>query len=150
MVTFITDAEIIKIIQNVVDKFLIPRFNVLGMNATGKWLDSLQVDATDGTAVIKGQNYTEFLTKGRKPGKRPPIAPLINWAKAKFGVGEKEAKSIAFAVATKIANSGTTWHEKGGTDLIELLNEKQVTDYINQNITVIINENLERELLKIL
>lgn len=151
MVTkFVTDAEILNIIQQVVDQFLIPKFNVLGMNATGRWLQSLEVGASESVGVIKGESYTEFLAKGRAPGKMPPIAPLIKWAQAKFSVGEKEATSIAWGVAKKIQQSGTTWHEKGGTDLIEMLNERQVIDFINNKITIIINERLERELKSLL
>lgn len=38
----------------------------------------------------------------------PPIEPLIDWVKAKFGIsGEKEARGAAFAVARKIAARGT-------------------------------------------
>lgn len=51
--------------------------------------------------------YLEFLDTGRAPGSFPPITPLENWARTKFGVDEKEATSIAFAVATKIKNLGT-------------------------------------------
>jgi hypothetical protein len=38
----------------------------------------------------------------------PPLEPLIDWVKAKFGIsGEKEARGAAFLVARKIALKGT-------------------------------------------
>jgi hypothetical protein len=150
MTKFITDNEITDIIQQVVDKFLIPRFNVLGMNATGKWLSSLEVDAKDSVGIIKGESYTEFLAKGRKPGKMPPIQPIIKWCQAKFGLDIKQATAMAWGVAKKIEAQGTTWHEKGGTDLIELLNDPTVVNFINENITIKINKSLEQELKSIL
>ncbi len=36
----------------------------------------------------------------------PPLQPLVDWAQRKFGVGEEEAKGIAFAVREHIATWG--------------------------------------------
>jgi hypothetical protein len=150
---YVNETEIIKIIQEVVDNFLIPRFNELGMNATGEWLQSLEVVANNGQGIIKGRKYTEQLAKGRAGGSLPPIAPLTKWVTAKFGVQGKQATSIAWAVAKKIQRDGTTWHQKGGTDLIEMLSETNVLEFINerlkQTITVAVEEQLKRQLKEI-
>lgn len=40
----------------------------------------------------------------------PPREPILRWVKHKFGVDGKEADSIAFLVARKIAKKGTRGH----------------------------------------
>lgn len=120
--------------QEVVDKFLIPHFLRLGMDATGEWRKNVSVRAGDNVGYIDGRHYSEQLVYGRKPGKRPPIAPLERWVKAKLHLSGKEAKGVAFAISNKIAKEGTSWYQKGGSDLIEILESKQVIDYINSQI----------------
>ena len=53
--------------------------------------------------------YAGYVETGTSPH-FPPIEPLMLWAKRKFAVDEKEAKSIAFAIARKISVSGTKGH----------------------------------------
>lgn len=50
--------------------------------------------------------YAEAVELGSKPH-FPPIQPLIDWARAKFGLDEDEAKGAAFGVARTIARKGT-------------------------------------------
>ncbi len=51
--------------------------------------------------------YGEVVEMGRRPGKGfPPIAPITLWAIRKLGVADKEAKSVAFLIARKIAKKG--------------------------------------------
>lgn len=151
---YITEPEIITIIQKVVNDVLIRRFTELGMNATGQWLESLEVVAKDSKGIIRGQDYTEYLAKGRAGGSLPPIAPLTKWVTAKFGVGGKQAVSIAWAVAKKIQREGTTHYQKGGTDLLEILSEPNTLEIINtevqQKITVSITKELQRQINEIL
>lgn len=150
---YVTEEQIIIIIQKVVDNFLIPRFNELGMNATGQWLESLEVVAKDGVSAIRGRDYSEQLTKGRAPGKMPPIAPIERWVNAKLGIQGKQANSIAWGIAKKIQKEGTTWYQRGGTNLIELLSESAIIEFINkeiqQTLTVKVQEKLKREIQEI-
>jgi hypothetical protein len=127
-----------QILQDVIVEVLIPKFLSLGMRATGEWEKSLHVVDSS----IWGRKYTEQLEYGRQPGKFAPIAPLIAWAKAKFGVGEEEATSIAWAVNTKMKNEGTSWYRKGGTDLMEVLKSQEVVDTINRKAGNIIKEQI--------
>ena len=69
--------------------------------------NSLRVEFGENFVNSIGIFYLEFLDTGRGPGRMPPIAPLIRWAENKFNVDFDEAKSIAFAVAKKIASIGT-------------------------------------------
>jgi len=128
----IPDAKIEEILNEVIRLYLIPKHNELGMKATGEWINSLEAKGN----VIRGRKYTEQLVWGRKPGNAPPITPLENWVKAKFGITGKEATSFAFAISKKIAKEGTTWHKKGGSDLLEVLETSEVLNYINSKIAV--------------
>jgi hypothetical protein len=52
------------------------------------------------------KEYAPYIEGGTKPH-RPPIQPLIDWAVAKLGLGEDEAKGAAFAIARTIGVRGT-------------------------------------------
>lgn len=52
-------------------------------------------------------SYAEPVEEGTKPH-RPPIEPLELWVKQKLGVqSDKQARGIAWAIASKIAKRGT-------------------------------------------
>lgn len=131
---FLDENKLTEIFRSVIDLFFIPRFNQLGMNATGEWIENLGVSIDDNSVYITGRDYTQQLDFGRPPGNKPPIAPLIEWAKAKFGYSEEEAVSIAYAVQNTIAEKGTTWYQQGGSNLMYVLSEKETIDYINRRI----------------
>ena len=132
--------------QEVVDKFLIPKFDQLGMNATGEWKRNVKVRSGTNVGYIDGRNYSEQLALGRKPGKRPPIAPLEKWVNAKLHIGGSQGRSVAFAIANKIADEGTTWYQKGGSDLIEVLESPKVIDYINSRLGEYLTVQIESEI----
>ena len=121
----------------------------LGMRATGEWEDSLEAQADHNRGRIIGMHYTEQLVQGRAPGRIPPVDPLERWVQAKLGKSGKEARSIAFAVARKIGQGGTTWYQQGGSDLVEVLEDPQVSgtfyDEIAQYLRVQVSGLLLRE-----
>jgi hypothetical protein len=145
----IPETLIIEAIQGVINNFLKPKFISLGMNATGKWLDSLEARVNNGNGEIWGMNYTYWLANGRSPGKKPPVSVLIPWVNAKLGIRGAEAISVAFAVSKKIENEGTNYYPQG-TDLLEVLQSKEVLDYvyskIKEGLTVEINQILIKQL----
>lgn len=115
--------------QGVIDLYLIPKFNELGMNASGQWIESLEARANNGNGEIWGMDYTYWLANGRKPGTMPPVSALIPWVSAKLGKGGREGISIAWAVAKKIQKEGTEYYPEG-TDLLDVLSSKEVIDYV--------------------
>lgn len=143
----IPDEVILSTMQNVIDLFLIPKFVSLGMNASGQWLNSLEPRVNNGNGEIWGMDYTYWLANGRKPGKAPPITPLINWVNAKFGIGGTEAKNIAFAIAQKIKKEGTDYYPDG-TDLLNVLYSNEVINYIYSQYGTAINVELNKILIK--
>lgn len=146
-------SEIESVLQKVIDNFLLPRFHSSGyisktMKATGEWERSLEIKLGDDSGTIRGRQYSEQLAKGRAPGKRPPISVLKKWAQAKFGVGEKEATSIAWAVAKKIEKVGTQYHIQGGTDLLEVLEEPRTLQFIQEELGGILKNRLAENLIR--
>lgn len=144
----LTVDEIASVMDEVVEKFLIPRFNELNMNASGDWLRSLGSEAEPNKGIIKGLDYTEYLTKGRKPGGKPPISALEKWVQEKMGISGQKGKSVAFAIANKISKKGTSWYEKGGSNLLEVLEEKQTLDFVYMKLGALATPRIAEQLLR--
>lgn len=136
----------------VVDTILIPHFMSLGLNATGEWVANVDTRVEKNKGVISGRKYSEQLVWGRKPGRRPPISPLVRWAEAKLGLSGQHAVSAAFAISNKIANEGTEIYKQGGTDLLEILETPEVigkiTKHLADHVTADVQLFLEREIVK--
>lgn len=145
----IPPEKIQQILEEVIEKFFKPKFIELGMNASGKWLNSLSVEYSENKGIIKGMDYTYYLANGRAPGNRPPIQPLVEWVGHKFGITGNEARSAAFAIATKIAREGTNYYPNG-TDLVEVLSSPEVISYINSQVSNSLEVSVKLEILKIL
>jgi hypothetical protein len=76
--------------------------------ATGSLYNSVSYVLRDGEIDILMEDYgVDFVFgEGSKPSKRPPIAPIEKWVRAKIGLQGAAAKSMAFAVATKLKQVG--------------------------------------------
>ncbi|MEJ5105508.1 hypothetical protein [Chryseobacterium sp. MYb328] len=129
----VTIEEIKSVMDEVVEKFLIPRFNELGMNATGEWLEAVGGEAEPNKGLIMGLDYTEKLVKGQEPT-TVPLPDLKRWAKAKFRLSDNAAAGVAVRVQRKIKEEGTTWYEKGGSDLLEVLEEQETINFVNMKL----------------
>lgn len=143
----LSDEQVIEIMQGVIDLYFKPNFIELGMDATGQWLNSLEARCVDGNGEIWGMDYTYWLANGRKPGVMPPVSSLIPWVNAKMGIGGKEANSIAWAIAIKIKNEGTSYYPNG-TDLLEVLTSKEVTDYVYEKAGLAFSTEINKILKK--
>lgn len=138
----ITTDELLEVMDEVIHLFLIPKFDELGMNATGEWKASLnaRVDGLEGQ--IWGLDYTKYLVEGRTPGGMPPVSQIERWVQAKFGYSGQRATQIAWAVAKKIQRDGTDYYPQG-TDLLEVLYSSEVQQYIYDKLAVSISGKLE-------
>lgn len=84
--------------------------------------------------IVDAAGYIEWGWEyGRRTGKRPPIAPLEIWIKAKgllaADADEKKVRSLAFAISRKIGLLGTLLYQQGGSsDVIsKSVNKDRVT-----------------------
>ena len=101
---------------------LIEKHIELGMEASGNWINSLDIIQSEMKTSLLGEKYTEQLVYGRRPGTMPPVQKLRQWLIDK-GIAqrlrsEQEISSMAWAIATKIKNEGTKYFREGGTDLV--------------------------------
>lgn len=143
---YLTYDEIENVLDKVLTLFLIPRFRELGMEASGEWLQNLEKVAGENSGTIRGRQYSEQLAKGREPGKLPPISALERWVTAKFGVTGPQATSMAWAVAKKIEKEGTSWYQKGGSNLLEVFEEPRTLQYIQDELSGIIKFRIAEQL----
>lgn len=118
----------------------VDRLQVSGYNATRRLTNSLKTDVsktgTGGiTAELSGLGHWKFVGNGRGPGKRPPLPPLIRWAKAKGLAGtDAQAVSIASRIARNIAQEGTLDHQLGGINVFSQIiteNQPQIEDVVS-------------------
>jgi hypothetical protein len=115
-------------------------------NATGRLSDSLRYEATNEGLRVYALDYIYYLEKGRKPGKRPPVDALIPWVKARgMATDDKQARSIAFLIARKIGENGTTIFQKGGSDLISAV----VSDQMIQQVAIEVGTFLMGQITKV-
>lgn len=143
----VSDEDLKQVLDEVIRDFLIPKFISLGMNATGKWIESLQSAVENGRGYIRGQYYTYWLVNGRSAGVKPPIQPIIKWVEAKLGKTGEEGKSIAYAVRHKIGEVGTDWYPQG-SDLLEVLESKEVKNYIYSRLGGLIQGQLRAAIIR--
>jgi hypothetical protein len=83
-------------------------YNFSSNGKNGSLYNSVSYVLRDGEIDILMEDYgVDFVFgEGSKPSKRPPIAPIERWVRAKIGLQGAAAKSMAFAVATKLKQVG--------------------------------------------
>lgn len=124
----VPQEEIERIVNQVIELFLIPRFLELGMRATSEWEANVHARGDE----IWGRDYTEYLVNGRPPGSMPPVQAIFDWSRAKFGNTDM---NVAWAIAKKIEAEGTDWYPEG-SDLLEVLQSQEVSDYVADKLGV--------------
>lgn len=72
--------------------------------ATGELYESISYEVDPkGGVIFYYEDYGEYVESGRRPGKMPPVGPLIQWAKIK-GLGQFRDKKGRF-----ISNEQRGW-----------------------------------------
>lgn len=131
---------------------LITQYDEQGMRASGNWPDTLEVEYIETSAKLTGENYTDQLEYGRRPGAQPPSEAIEQWIKDK-GIasrieGEISVSSLAYLIARKIAREGWKREEHGGVELItkvvtperiQKILDRVGSEYANTFTTDIIN-----------
>lgn len=129
---------------------LVENYDKLGLRASGDWERSLEgsVKVTqDGIkTIIKGNDYTLYLERGRKPNKNQDYSALkkwVGWAVSTFlkkWMKDKGLQINPFAVAWKIAKEGVkvpNTYNKGG-----LVSDVITESVIQELLSIVGNEFL--------
>ena len=139
-----TNREILEKEFEVLKQELTEKHISLGMQASGNWVESLEVVASDSSVTLLGNSYTEQLSNGREPGQMPPIQTIEQWILDK-GIAPIESNittsTLAFLIARKIAREGTRYFKEGGTDLVDsIITPQRIQLIIDQLSSFRINE----------
>ena len=138
--------EIEPIIKEVINLFLIPKFQELGMNASGEWEATVEARGNE----IWGRDYTQYLTEGRPPNENQEPDALRRWAVwagstfIKDWANDKGISAPPIAIAYKIARDGTDYYPEG-TDLLEVLNSKEVESFIAKELGRLVVVRVEEQ-----
>ena len=113
--------------------------NTTGTNASGDTSKSLKSTMLQPNHLqVTGKDFLYVVETGRKPGKAPPISPIMKWidsGKASF-TGSK--LSFAFAISKSIAKSGSSLFRAGGrTDIITpAISDKRIDQLTSEIATI--------------
>lgn len=130
----IPDNVIIRALEIMIDA-LVEKYDELGMRDTGEWARELEGVVEGDKAIIKGLPYTEQLVDGREPGKAPPVQAMRNWVQSKLGIsGEQNINRVAYLVGQKIAKEGTNIYQRGGSTLLEDLEDPKLLKLFSNEI----------------
>tara|TARA_R110002049_G_scaffold309180_1_gene518138 strand:- start:26746 stop:27207 length:462 start_codon:yes stop_codon:yes gene_type:complete len=111
---------------------LISKHIELGMKASGKWIDSLEVTEEEMKVKLLGENYTDQLVYGRKNGTMPPVSAIEEWIRNKGITTNIPIRSLAWAIAINIKKNGTKYYQQGGTDLVSsVITPQRINKIIN-------------------
>lgn len=157
---FITEEEITDILWQVVERFVKPDFIERGFNASGNWLQSVEVSTqTEDRLSYKGNilapHYTEFLIRGRGANKNQNPEAIRNWVKwyaphvfepwmQNKGITDLDPWILAYS----IARTGTRIFKDGGTDFLEILSSEEVISFIRNKISELIRIRVEKTLFE--
>lgn len=90
---------------------------VNGSVVFGKLRASGNVIARDGSVDVgffdttnANSGYAMYVEYGRRAGRFPPLDELVQWARKKFTLDEKSARTVGFLTARRIALKGSRPH----------------------------------------
>ena len=98
-------------------------------------LKKTSIDYTAGKLTISMPSYAEYVDRGRRAGRMPPVSAILRWIRQdNIAVpSQYTQEQFAFAVAKSVARKGT----KGKFFLEQLADNIQelVFDYLDKQIT---------------
>ena len=120
------------------------------VNASGQLADSIKYTIDGYRLKVQGNDYIYYLQHGRKPGGRPPVKVIRQWIDDKGIIPTKGSKdSLAWAIAKKIEQEGTTIYKAGGSDLVSGIFNEALRNSIEQDFANLIASEISSEILKI-
>ncbi len=106
--------------------------------ATSEYLNAwvAETRGSDSVALTNLSPHAGFVRFGRKPGKMPPVSAIMAWIEVKFAKGGKEAQSMAWAIAKKIADRGVR-----GRDILRGI-RSDLNERVKINVLRAVNKRL--------
>ena len=122
------------------------------VNASGKLAKSIRFEVTNGTVLsIYGNDYIQFLGNGRRPGKRPPTSVIRQWIDDKGIIPDGISKdSLAFLIARRIHQEGSTIYQAGGSDLISGIFNEELQRSIEAEFAQLLVTEIQSEIFELL
>jgi hypothetical protein len=96
------------------------------IRSSGKSAQSLQIEEISNGGQLVGDDYFQQQITGRKPGKFPPIKPILQWIDSKgLSLNKITKNGLAYIIARKIAEKGTDIYRKKrpGLAVNEIVNQ---------------------------
>jgi hypothetical protein len=121
------------------------------VNASGRLADSIDYVVTGSRLTIRGNDYIYYLENGRKPGKRPPKDVIRKWIDDKGIVPRDNISkdSLAYLIARKMGEEGSTIYKAGGSDLVSGIFNDQFVDSLQSEFMNLLTVEVESEILKL-
>jgi hypothetical protein len=96
--------------------------------SSGKTQEEFEYELNPIGGKVFGADYIANIEFGRKAGKFPPVREMLRWVKAKLGVSDEDADSVAFLVGRAIAEKGTKLSQSGGQSGVvsEVITKEQI------------------------
>lgn len=145
-----------------ISKDLVLKYKELGMKASGKFEEEIEVQAGDDFGRVIGVPYTTQLQEGRKPTERGGDGSLLKaieqWIVDKGIVGNIEGdisvSSLAFLITRKIHREGWKRKNHGGVELVTSVvtpkRMQSIIDRLGDAMTIEFTTVLRRQIKTIL
>ena len=100
---------------------------------------------------IYGNDYIQFLENGRRPGKRPPTSVIRQWIDDKGIIPDGISKdSLAFLIARRMGEEGSTIYQAGGSDLISGIFNETLQRSIEAEFAQLLVTEIQSEIFDLL
>ena len=104
-------------------------------NASGKLVKSVEIEYHSSGFRILAEHYIYYLIYGRKPGRFPNVTAIRSWIQDRGIKSELPINSLAYLIARKIAEEGSSvWRKYKGADsglLDEALSDERINEFID-------------------
>lgn len=124
-----------------------------GQNATGKTIESMNVQQNPDGATLYGRRYFGALETGRRPysggSKRGLSEAILEWLNAK-GIHKPGVtdQSLAIAIARSINKKGTQLFRQGGRNDVFSQEIEKATEEITKKFSILMTAEVTSELMK--
>lgn len=116
-------------------------------SASGNLANSVELRMTALGFEIWANDYLYYGERGRRNGKRPPVNAIKEWLQDK-GIQPTDItlESLAFLIARKIGESGTTIFQAGGSDLVSDVFSDVALDSVEAELADLFMLQIESEI----